>query len=275
VSLGGAPLAAQEPSKEGGEESKPIQDNSFLIEEAYNQPAGVVQHINTFARQRATGAWLYTFTQEWPVFSQLHQLSFTLPVVSGGRGSGSGVGDVALNYRYQLLDGARSGVVAAPRLSLLLPSGDERQGRGAGGAGVQINLPVTFEHAARLVTHWNAGATLTPRATNAAGAQATTRGYNVGASAIWLAAAALNVMLEVAWTSDEAVSGPNARTRDESLFVAPGMRFAIDLPTGLQIVPGFAVPVGLGPSRGDRRLFLYLSFEHPFCCRGTESSAAN
>lgn len=30
--------------------SAPIQDNSFLIEEAYNQEFGVVQHINTFTR---------------------------------------------------------------------------------------------------------------------------------------------------------------------------------------------------------------------------------
>jgi hypothetical protein len=29
-------------------------------------------------------------------------------------------------------------------------------------------------------------------------------------------------------------------------------------------VPGVAVPIGLGPSHGDRSLLLYLSFEHPF-----------
>jgi len=45
---------------------KPIQDDSFLIEEAYNQERGVVQHINTFQRLHS-GDWVYTFTQEWPV----------------------------------------------------------------------------------------------------------------------------------------------------------------------------------------------------------------
>lgn len=276
--LGSAQVAAQEPAKQSGQPSTqpapargPIEDNSFLIEEAYNQEAGVVQHISTFTLQRATRAWAYAFTQEWPLFSQRHQLSFTLPVVSAGRGFGSGVGDIALNYRYQLADGTRSGVVAAPRLTLLVPSGDVRRERGAGGAGVQVNLPITVEHSALFITHWNAGATVTPSARNALGDEATTRGYNVGGSMIWLQWSALNVMLEVAWARDEAVSGPDERVPDRSLFIAPGVRGAIDLPSGLQIVPGVAVPIGIGPSRGDRRLFLYLSFEHPFSDRSKDS----
>jgi hypothetical protein len=31
----------------------------------------------------------------------------------------------------------------------------------------------------------------------------------------------------------------------------------------LQIGPGVAVPIGVGPSRGVRALFVYLSVEHP------------
>jgi hypothetical protein len=38
-----------------------IQDNSFLLEEAYNQGTGVVQHISTFA-VGSGGDWGYTFT---------------------------------------------------------------------------------------------------------------------------------------------------------------------------------------------------------------------
>ena len=37
-------------------EAPPIQDNSFLVEEAYNQERGVVQHINTFQRRAPGGA---------------------------------------------------------------------------------------------------------------------------------------------------------------------------------------------------------------------------
>ena len=269
--LSGAQLAAQKPVTGTGQSStraespeKPIADNSFLIEEAYNQEAGVVQHISTFARDPTAHAWTYAFTQEWPVFSQRHQLSFTLPVLSNGPGQGSGIGDIAINYRYQLADGKRFGLLAAPRLSLIVPSGDERRDRGSGGVGVQMNLPVTIEHSAHWVTHWNAGATLTPSARNAAGDEATTRGYNLGGSTIWLALPVLNFMLEGAWSRDEAVTGPKQRTGEESFFLSPGVRGAINFASGLQIVPGFAVPIGVGPSSGDHRIFLYLSFEHPF-----------
>jgi hypothetical protein len=44
-------------------------DNSFLIEEAYNQERGVIQHINSFARLWNSKDWAYTFTQEWSTSS--------------------------------------------------------------------------------------------------------------------------------------------------------------------------------------------------------------
>ncbi|HEY3168477.1 MAG TPA: hypothetical protein VGK57_14685, partial [Candidatus Binatia bacterium] len=67
-----------------GAEERPIdviEDNSFLIEEAYNQEPGVVQHIFTAAYTTTRGrhGWSFTFTQEWPVFSLEHQLSYTIP----------------------------------------------------------------------------------------------------------------------------------------------------------------------------------------------------
>jgi len=82
--------------------SGPLQDNSFLIEEAYNQEPGVVQHINSVLYDRASGGWLANFTQEWPLGGQRHQLSCSVPFSWLGDG-GRGPGDVLLNYRYQLL----------------------------------------------------------------------------------------------------------------------------------------------------------------------------
>jgi len=58
--------------------SGPLQDNSFLIEEAYNQEAGVVQNIVNGLWSRGSEDWLLTFTQEWPVPDQRHQFSYTL-----------------------------------------------------------------------------------------------------------------------------------------------------------------------------------------------------
>src|SRR5215475_6685724 len=57
------PASAQTPD---GPKESPIQDNSFLIEEAYNQERHVVQHISTFSRMWNSKDWNYTFTQEWP-----------------------------------------------------------------------------------------------------------------------------------------------------------------------------------------------------------------
>src|SRR5216110_347898 len=89
--------------------AEPIKDNSFLIEEAYNQDAGVVQHIYTFSRPLTGRDWAFTFTQEWPVHGMRHQVSYTVPMFHSGTGllADEGVGDLAVHYRYQFygLDG--------------------------------------------------------------------------------------------------------------------------------------------------------------------------
>src|SRR5712664_763826 len=60
-----------------------IMDNSFLIEEAYNQEDGIVQHIVNAVysiddlsepHQRRMDL---SFTQEWPAYGQAHQFSYT------------------------------------------------------------------------------------------------------------------------------------------------------------------------------------------------------
>ena len=120
-----------------------IEDNSFIIEEAYNQEPGVVQHISTFA---VTGAGrtdlFYAFTQEWPFRSQRHQLSYTLPLARLDAQS-VGVGDVLRNYRLQLGGGAPRWAVA-PRLTAVLPTGSVSKGLGDGSPGLQVNIPVSY-----------------------------------------------------------------------------------------------------------------------------------
>jgi len=247
-------VLAQNPAK-----PEPISDNSFLIEEAYNQEPGVVQHINTFMRTRG-GDWLYTFTQEWPVESMKHQLSFTFAGLSLDRKKGAG--DTAINYRYQLLNNDK--VAISPRLSVLLPSGSSNRGLGAGGVGIQANLPVSVSLSDKFVTHWNAGATLTPRSKNDAGDKAFTKGTNLGQSTIWLMNSRVNLLVETAWNSYEAVISKGHTEKSYSLLVNPGIRWSHNFKSGLQIVPGVSFPIGIGPSRGERGVFFYLSFEHPF-----------
>jgi hypothetical protein len=237
-----------------------IQDNSFLVEEAYNQERGVVQHISTFARPSEGNAWSYSFTQEWPLGGIQHQLSYTVPVQNDPEGTG--LGDLALNYRYQLLGNPDAPVVFAPRLSLLLPTGSHERGRGAGAVGFQGNLPLSVVVSPGLVTHWNAGATVTPSAKDPFGRKATTASLNLGGSAIWLLHPSLNLMLEGVWLSTESVSGGGTE-RDEALLLNPGVRGAVNL-ASLQIVPGIAYTFDVSSGSGDDAVFVYLSFEHPF-----------
>lgn len=244
------------------EESKKIQDNSFLIEEAYNQEDGVVQHIQAFQYLKKSKSWMYTFTQEWPVPKQTHQFSYTIPVAHLHEdGSSTGFGDIALNYRYQLV--MKEHVAVAPRLSLILPTGSYKKGLGNGALGYQTNIPLSIELSDKWVTHWNAGATYTPRAKAATGARADIFGYNVGASIIYLLSENFNLMTEASWSTTQAVQDDGSKKWDKSFFVNPGMRFAINFKSGLQIVPGISFPIGIGPSHGEYGVLVYLSFEHP------------
>ena len=57
---------------------------------------------------------------------------------------------------------ATRSVAVSPRLTLLLPTGNERRGLGSGGTGVQVMLPVSTVLTPTLVAHWNLGATTIP-----------------------------------------------------------------------------------------------------------------
>jgi hypothetical protein len=244
-----------------------IQDNSFLVEEAYNQNFGVVQHISSFTRFWDSKDWIYSFTQEWPVpRDPRHQLSYTLSAVHTGAfpDSGVGIGDVFLNYRYQLVGGGDTRVAFSPRFTLIFPSGDSTVGRGAGSLGLQTNLPLSVVLSKKLVSHWNAGASFFPHAQDTSGDRSAVAGYNVGQSFIWLARTRFNVMLETVFTGSQTVVANNRTSWTNTLFISPGIRWSYNLKNGLQIVPGIGVPLGVGPSADEKAILLYLSFEHPF-----------
>jgi hypothetical protein len=85
-----------------------IQDNSFLVEEAYNQERGMVQHINTFFCKDTTNTLIYTFTQEWPLpGNPRNQVSYTLVGAHAARiRLGCGLGDVIPELSVQLWERA-------------------------------------------------------------------------------------------------------------------------------------------------------------------------
>ena len=265
------PYAAMAALAWGQSSAKPevanIQDNSFTVEEAYNQEPGVVQHISTFSRMWNSKDWSYAFTQEWPSpHNWRHQLSYTLIGAHAGGfpGSGVGIGDTVFNYRYQLLGDGESRVAFAPRLSLLVPTGDVTRGRGFGAPGFQTNLPVSIVLSRRLVSHWNAGGTFVPNAQGVDHSRAATVGYTLAQSFVFLATSRVNFLLESSDNRFQSVVQTGKTAWSRTTYVSPGIRWAYNFKSGLQIVPGLAMHIGVGASAGERGIFLYLSFEHPF-----------
>jgi Putative MetA-pathway of phenol degradation len=235
--------------------AKGIQDNSFLIEEAYNQEAGVVQHINTL--QRRGGDWEYRFTQEWPLGSQTHQFSYSIPHLWLS-GQGSGTGDVMLNYRYQVWKETDSLPAFAPRLSLVVPSGDRSRGTGQESFGYEVNLPFSKIVSDRVTLHANAGF-----ASFADVEGRTPTSYRVGGSAIYAITRETNVLLEALAAWEESVNAVRDIEREFVVTASPGVRHAFNFPDA-QLVIGAAAPISFTGEKVDYGIFLYLSFEHKF-----------
>jgi len=215
-----------------------ITDNSFLVEEAFNQEAGVVQNIFTWTRARQ-GKWNGSFTQEWPAPGMTHQFSYSIPFASTGEAAG--VGDALLNYRYQLRKETAGGPAISPRLSVILPTGRESDELGGGTAGLDVNLPASKQFGDFYV-HANIGYTWLPDVQ---------RTGHIAGSGIWRVAPMFNLMLE------------GVVNVDESVTLSPGFRRGWNF-GDRQVVIGLALPVTRAEGRSTAALLTYFSYELPF-----------
>jgi hypothetical protein len=236
--------------------TKAIEDNSYFIEEAYNQEDRVVQHIFNGAAFNPGNSTDMSFTQEWPAFGRSHQLSITLPFTAQSAPAAQGLGDMMLNYRYQMID--EPGLAFSPRVSVILPTGDEAKGFGTGSAGLQMNLPLSKRFSNEIVAHANAGVTVIPDGVTVGAAKETYSDYFAGVSTIYLANQNFNVMLEALLVNSGSAAG-----RGTEVIMSPGVRWAIDIGE-LQIVPGLAFPFSFVSGKQTNGFFFYLSFEHPY-----------
>ena len=164
--------------------------------------------------QRPAATGNAAFTQEWPLFSQTHQISYTVPF--GSAGDFVGVGDAALNYRLQAwLEGASRPAFFAAGVADR-PSGNSSKGLGSGNPGWQVNLPFSKQFNDTYL-HWNAGFTHTSPT-----ARVLLRATRTQASAHASGAQGpmFNLMLEsvVAW--EEIVDGTTTR-RDTVVTISP------------------------------------------------------
>jgi DtxR family Mn-dependent transcriptional regulator len=266
--LFGAAAAAQSsaPRPASSDSTRPfeITDNSFFVEEAFNQEAGVFQHI--FGAARIAGNWNATFTQEWPVGSQAHQFSYTIPfgTISGVKG----IGDVLLNYRYQLWAGEDGKPAFSPRVSLLLPTGDDVHGFGDGSPGLQVNLPFSKQQN-DVYVHWNAGFTFLPGVksdrwqTPLPVDDVTLFAPALSASAIWRYRPMLNLMVESLLEWPHELVGPGLAERFTAFTLAPGARGGWNLGDH-QLIVGAAIPITWSQNTTHAGIFFYTSYEMPF-----------
>lgn len=217
--------------------AKGVQDNSFLIEEAYNQEPGVVQGIATLRGQGRNR--FFAFTNELPFGSQKHQLSYVLPysILRDIDLKSRGIGDILLNYRYQALFESDNTPAFAPRISLILPTGNFRKGTGNGSFGFQSNLPFSKVVSNRVTLHTNAGLT---SLFDVAGRSPTS--FNLGGSVIYAVTRDFNVLFETVGERVETVNTTRGIDREYALTISPGARYAFNLPD-TQIVLGLGAPI--------------------------------
>jgi hypothetical protein len=252
-----------------------IEDNSFLIEEAYNQEPGVVQHIFN-AQYTSSGAlhgWNFSFTQEWPVFSLEHQLSYTIPSLHqiDDKDRVYGVGDILINYRYQALEEGDIKPAFAPRFSLILPTGNRDRGTGNGVVGYQWSLPFSKKLASRFAMHANLGLTYLPHvrarldgSTSPLSPAHSLVSYNLGASGIFALFPRFHLMLEWVGQFEDSIDDSGKARRQFQPVISPGFRAAVVNEEKLQIVVGAAAPIGLNRKADNLGAFLYFSVEHDF-----------
>jgi len=236
-----------------------ILDNSFLVEEAFNQDKGIFQNIFNWTRARG-GGWEGSFTQEWPAPALTHQLSYTIPF-SGGDGSPSHVGGVLLNYRYQALEEGAGRPAFSPRFSVILPTGREIDDSDR--PGIQVNLPFSKQVGAVYV-HWNAGFTWLHGA--AAGGSATTNLTSpfFAGSLVWNTRPYLNLMLESVVEFEDSVIGIQQTGRERAFTLSPGVRGGWTLTGDRQIILGAAVPITFSEGDQSAAVLGYFSYELPF-----------
>ena len=235
-----------------------ILDNSFLVEEAFNQERGIFQNI--FGFQRNDEIWQFAFTQEWPFTTQKHQLSYTLPFA--GVSGTNGIGDVLINYRYQALMEDADSPAISPRVSVILPTGVSEFTRDS--IGVQFNLPVSRQRG-DLYLHANGGFTWYPRADPRLDDvdRVSLLSPHVAASGIYRLKPMFNVMIESVLAFEQFTNVDGTKSRETIFTLSPGARGGWNF-GDVQLIVGAAVPITWIDSESSAGVLLYLSYELPF-----------
>jgi hypothetical protein len=230
-----------------------IEDNSFLLEEAFNQTPGVIQctAINHIKR----GVAELNFECEMPMKGELHQLSVSVPAKVFQ--STVGLEDIMISYR-PLVFGRHRWVMATPRLSVILPSGKASRGFGNGLWGIECNVALTKQLSRRLISHVNLRSSSFLKNLMHESQQNRFHYQSAGTSLIFAAAKGFDLMAEVT-TSNE---GPGFSRASSWNFIGnPGFRFCLKINEFL-VVPGISTPLALLSGRPTlSQVLFYISIE--------------
>jgi len=233
-----------------------ITDNAFLIEEAFNQEAGVVQTIFQVSSKR-DGVWSGNVTQEWPLAGMPHQISYTLPF-SGGS-INTAFDSVIVNYRYQAIEEGSRRPAFTPRFSVIM---NTRRDDAAEAVDLQINMPFS-KQVGDFYVHWSAGLTWgvdVPRPGVGAG---TLTSPQLAGSIVYRLRPMFHLMFENVLDYDGSFSG-SGTVHDASYTYAPGFRWGWDVGEQ-QLVVGAAATFEVFKEEATRSAaLLYFSYELPF-----------
>ena len=177
----------------------------------------------------------------------------------------SGVGDILLNYRYQLLEEGDMKPAFAPRFSLILPTGSRDKGTGDNVVGYQWNLPFSKKLGDLFAAHANFGLTYQPHvralldsSTGQLSPKRSLVSFNLGASAIYAVLPRFHLMLEWLGNFEDGINDNGRRERNFVPIIAPGFRAAVVNEEKLHIVAGAAAPIGLNRNAPNYGALLYL-----------------
>ena len=230
-----------------------IRDNSFLIEEGYNQEHGVVQHILTnqavwYAQTEVDPTSNFDFTQEWPMVGERVQWSYTLRLAVPFEAA-------AMHFRYQWMNERDHALSMAPRLSFLLAYETDRPLENM--LGYQVNVPISKEFDRKRMGHANIGATFTPPLTGQVSLDNhESWTYHAGGSIIYALRMNVHVMTEfLSYIHSD---------RQPTYIINPGVRYAVNPSRDAQWVFGTGLPLQFGNRIESYGMFLYMSLEHDF-----------
>ncbi len=160
----------------------------------------------------------------------------------------------------------------SPRVSLIVPVGDEERGLGSGRWGLQFNLPVS-KQVGDFYLHGNAGVTWLPSAAHGSvSRRRASRRRKTSSSSSPFSPAVPSTACGRCSTScsrassagDEDVVAASATDRETVFIISPGVRGGWNL-GDKQIVVGLAFPVFRARlARRSAGVFGYFSYELPF-----------